>query len=118
MEKVALPSVEVKTETPVLREPDEGNADAENTGSSRERKRDSGRNLFALRHELQLYDFVQARVTECDVEIEAAIGELNHDRTAPDEPIPRVRHASGKNEPKFDVRGALYTPSCAKTRPF
>jgi len=65
--------------------------------------------LFALRHELQLYDFVQARVTECDVEIEAALGELNHDRTAPDEAIPRVRHASGKNEPKFDVRGALYT---------
>jgi transposase len=65
--------------------------------------------LFALRHALELYDFVQAKVAECDVEIEAVLRDLNSDRRPPEAPIPSVRHAAGKNEPKFDVRGSLYT---------
>ena len=65
--------------------------------------------VFALRHEVELYDFLHAKVAECDVEIEAVLRDLNNDRPAPQAPIPSVRHAAGRNEPKFDVRGALYT---------
>jgi transposase len=65
--------------------------------------------VFALRHALELYDFLRAKVAECDVEIEAVVRDLTTDRTPPAAPMPSVRHAAGRNEPKFDVRGALYT---------
>jgi len=65
--------------------------------------------LFALRHALELYDFLQAKVAECDVEIECVLRDLNADRPAPDAPLPAVRHARGRNEPGFDVRHSLYT---------
>ena len=65
--------------------------------------------VFALRHALELYEFLQAKVAESDVEIEADLRKLNNGRTAPEAPIPPVRHARGTNEPKFDVRGCLYT---------
>jgi hypothetical protein len=65
--------------------------------------------VFALRHALELYDFLQAKVLECDGAVEAVLRDLNSDRTPPDAPIPPVRHAAGKHEPTFDVRGALYT---------
>ena len=65
--------------------------------------------VFALRQALELYDFHQAKVAECDVEIEAALAELTAGCVAPETPLPRVRHFSGRNEPDVDVRGALYT---------
>ena len=65
--------------------------------------------VFALRHALELYDFIQSKVAECDVEIEAVLRDLNSDQTPPEAPIPPVRHAGGKNQPEFDVRGSLYT---------
>jgi transposase len=65
--------------------------------------------LFALRQALELYDFHRAKVDECDVEIETALIELNHDREAPTAPMPVVRHARNRNEPKFELRAALYT---------
>jgi transposase len=65
--------------------------------------------VFALRQALELYDVHQAKVAECDVEIEAVLGELNAPRVTPDAPLPPVRHAKGQNEPAFDVRAALYT---------
>src|SRR6266852_5659071 len=65
--------------------------------------------LFALRQALELYDFHQAKVAECDVEIEAVLIELNEQRVTPEAPLPSVRHAKGRNEPAFDVRPALYT---------
>jgi hypothetical protein len=43
------------------------------------------------------------------VEIEAVLRALNKDKPAPEAPIPALRHARGTNEPKFDVRAALYT---------
>jgi len=64
--------------------------------------------VFALRQALELYEFHQAKIAECDVEIEAALHDLNDERETPEAPIPAVRHARGKNEPKFDVRAALY----------
>lgn len=65
--------------------------------------------VFALRQALELYEFHHAKVGECDVEIEAALRELNDDRPTPQTPMPKVRHACGRNEPEFDVRAALYT---------
>jgi len=65
--------------------------------------------VFALRQALELYDFHQAKVAECDVEIEGVLRGLNEQRVTPDAPLPSVRHAKGQNEPAFDVRPALYT---------
>jgi transposase len=65
--------------------------------------------LFALRHALELYDFHHTKIAECDQEIEAVLRQLNADRPAPDDPLPAVRHAKGRNEPQFEVRSALYT---------
>jgi transposase len=65
--------------------------------------------VLALRHALELYDFLQTKISECDVEIEAVLRALNKDKPAPEAPIPALRHARGTNEPKFDVRAALYT---------
>lgn len=65
--------------------------------------------VFAVRQALELYEFHHAKVAKCDLEIEAALHELNDDREAPSLPIPKVRHSRGRNEPKFDVRAALYT---------
>jgi transposase len=65
--------------------------------------------LFALRHALELYDVHQAKIAECDKEVEAVLQQLNADRPAPDDPLPAVRHAKGRNEPRFEVRSALYT---------
>jgi transposase len=65
--------------------------------------------LFALRQSLELYDFYDSKVAECDVQIEAALSRLNADRTAPEQALPSVRHRRGPNEPSFDVRSDLYT---------
>jgi transposase len=65
--------------------------------------------VFALRHALELYDFHQVKIAECDTEIERVLRTLNEERATPDEPLPSVRHAKGRNEPKFDARPALYT---------
>jgi transposase len=46
--------------------------------------------VFALRHALELYDFLQVKIAECDVEIEADLRNLNKGRTAPETPIPPV----------------------------
>jgi transposase len=65
--------------------------------------------LFALRHALELYDIHQAKIAECDKEVGSVLQQLNVDRPAPDDPLPAVRHAKGRNEPQFEVRSALYT---------
>ena len=65
--------------------------------------------VFALRQALELYDFHQVKVAECDVEIEAVLDGLNAQRVTPEAPLPAVRHAKGQNEPTFDTRAALYT---------
>jgi len=66
--------------------------------------------VFALRQALELYDFHHAKVDECDVEIEAALIDLNNDRAAPSAPLLEARRrARNRNEPKFELRAALYT---------
>ena len=64
--------------------------------------------VFALRQAFELYEFHHTKVAECDIEVEAALRDLNADRVLPDAPLPKVRHRPGQNEPGFDVRQALY----------
>jgi transposase len=64
--------------------------------------------VFVLRQALELYDFHQAKIAECDTEIEAVLRSLNEQRPTPEQPLPVVRHAKGRNEPAFDARPALY----------
>jgi transposase len=52
--------------------------------------------LFALRHALEIYDFLQTKIAECDAEIESVLRALNTDRPAPECPMPPVRHTRGK----------------------
>jgi transposase len=65
--------------------------------------------VFALRQALELYDFHQQKMAECDVEVEGVMRALNAENTAPAEPLPKVRRTRGRNEPAFDARTALYT---------
>jgi transposase len=65
--------------------------------------------VFALRHALELHDLHQAKIAECDTEIEGLLRTLNAEQVPPAAPLPKVRHAKRRNEPKFDARSALYT---------
>jgi transposase len=70
---------------------------------------DRDEHIFALTQSLDLYDFYQAKMVECDRKLEAAIAALTV-RTADDVPaLPKAR-TKGKqvNAPAFDVRAALY----------
>jgi transposase len=64
--------------------------------------------VFALQQALELYDFHQVKIADCDTEIETALQALAAERTEPTMPLPARRHAKGRNEPTFDVRTALY----------
>jgi transposase len=65
--------------------------------------------IFALKQALELWDVHQAKIAECDVEIEAVLKSLNENRAIPEEPLPPVRHDKARNQLRFDVRPALYT---------
>jgi transposase len=65
--------------------------------------------VFALTQSLALYDFYQARVDECDVQIEQALAVLKADKLEPEQPLPKPRHRTKQpNAVNFDVRTALY----------
>lgn len=60
--------------------------------------------VFALSQSLALYDFYQARIDECDEQIEQALAVLNADKPVPGQTIPKKQ----PNAINFDVRSALY----------
>ncbi len=64
--------------------------------------------VFALKQALELWDVYQAKIAECDVEIEAALASLNDKHPPPGTTLPPRRQPKGKNEPNFDVRTALH----------
>lgn len=65
--------------------------------------------VFALTQALALYDFYQARVDECDAQIERALVVLNANREAPALPLPEPRHKTKQpNAVSFDTRPLLY----------
>jgi transposase len=67
--------------------------------------------VFALQQALELYDTYQAKIEECDQEIENALAvqiQAQGEET-PLEPLPKARaKRRQQNEPRFDVRSALY----------
>ena len=65
--------------------------------------------IFALTQALTLYDAYQARVAECDAEIEHALAGLIQHIATPDVPLPDPRHRTKQpNAVSFDVRPILY----------
>jgi len=65
--------------------------------------------LFALKQYLDLYDFYQDRVNECDRQIEGVLTRLAEQRPAPSDPLLKPRHRTRQpNAVDFDVRPMLY----------
>jgi transposase len=56
-----------------------------------------------------LYDCYQARIDECDEQIERALILLNTEKPLSDQPLAKARHRTKQpNAINFDVRSALY----------
>ena len=67
--------------------------------------------LFVLRQALEGYDFYQTQIGRCDDEIQRQIRALEatcHTPEAPPDP-PRPARRRSANEPRFEIRGPLYT---------
>jgi len=66
--------------------------------------------VFALTQAVELYDFYQARVADCDQRIEATLTQLQAGIEPPEAALPASRHkAKQPNAFSFDIRPALYT---------
>jgi transposase len=63
--------------------------------------------IFALQQALQLYDFYQSKLRECDLKIKAQL-ERFEDRSREAEPLGTAKKKSQGNAPQFDLRSALY----------
>ena len=65
--------------------------------------------VFALTQALALYDFYQARIDECDAEIQRTLATLCKCKAKPAEPLPKARHRTQQpNAVNFDTRPVLY----------
>ena len=70
---------------------------------------DRDEHIFALTQSLDLYDFYQAKMVECDRKLEAAIAALGIKSATPVGLLPKPRITRKQvNAPSFDVRAALY----------
>lgn len=63
--------------------------------------------VFALRHALELYDTYQAKLRDCDSQIEQSVRALPQADAAEPLPPPRQRKVQ-RNEPAFPIRDLLY----------
>lgn len=65
--------------------------------------------VFALQQAVELYETYSDKIAACDQQIEAVLAQLNAESEVPEEPIPpRRTKGRSRNEPGFDVRGALF----------
>jgi transposase len=65
--------------------------------------------IFALKQALELYDFYQGRIHECDAEIERTLVTLKADKPYPEAPLPKPRTKTRQpNAVSFDTRPMLY----------
>ncbi len=70
---------------------------------------DRDEHIFALTQSLELYDFYQQKMLECDRKLEQAIATMADDVAKPQSPLPKIRTKTKQpNTPSFDVRAALY----------
>lgn len=63
--------------------------------------------VFALRQAVELYDTYQAKVCNCDVEIERCLEAIPKKEPETPAPKPRAKRSS-RNEPRFDVHALLF----------
>ena len=63
--------------------------------------------LFELTQALELYRTYQAKIAECDREIEAQLEQFE-DRSDGEPPAPNGKKRNQKSAPRFDVQGQLY----------
>jgi transposase len=65
--------------------------------------------IFALKQALELYDFYQGRIHECDAEIERTLVTLKAGKPYPEAPLPKPRTKTRQpNAVSFDTRPMLY----------
>jgi transposase len=65
--------------------------------------------VFVLRQAVELYDFFQAKVADCDREIEAQMRRLEPQPARGSAPAPApARRARRKNQPHFDLRTEMF----------
>ena len=65
--------------------------------------------VFALSQSLELYDFYQQKMLECDRKLELTIAAMTDDGAEPRAPLSKARTKTKQmNTPSFDVRAALY----------
>ncbi len=65
--------------------------------------------IFALQQAVELYDFYQREVEQCDRQIETVLSRLAHAKNAPVQPMPKPRYRTKQpNAVDFDVRPLLY----------
>lgn len=71
---------------------------------------DRAEHIFALTQSLDLYDFYQTKIEDCDRKLEAAVAALTVKADGDDIPaLPKARTKRKQiNAPSFDVRAALY----------
>lgn len=70
---------------------------------------DRDEHVFALTQSLELYDFYQEKMLECDRKLETAISDLTIRAEQQLPPLPKARTKTKQvNAPSFDVRAALY----------
>ena len=70
---------------------------------------DRDAHIFALTQSLELYDFYQTKIEDCDRKLEAAVAALTVRADGDDPALPKARTKRNLvNAPSFDVRAALY----------
>jgi len=70
---------------------------------------DRAEHIFALTQSLELYDFYQAKMAECDRNLEAVLEVLAADQDHDPNQLPRARTKTKQaGAPSFDVRAALF----------
>ncbi len=70
---------------------------------------DRDEHIFALSQSLDLYDFYQQKMLECDRKLEQAIATMAHNVEKLQSPLPKIRTKTKQpNTPSFEVQAALY----------
>jgi len=65
--------------------------------------------VFALCQAVELDDFYQLRIRDCDAEVDRCLQALNQDREAPKSALPPARSKKrARNEPGIEIRSALH----------
>jgi len=65
--------------------------------------------VFALCQSVELYDTYQAKIAQCDAQVEAVLERLRSAAATGTQPLPPARHRQATaNAPSFDARSALH----------